>query len=452
MNIIQYLKENNYNGLNDHAAIRSDFILKGINCSYESELDNDGVTRVNRRYIFSNARRNRKIKIDNLCVEANGLILEAPTWKPLVLPPYTPKSNIDTKLTNKLLKAGMYDIYQIEDGTIINLYYYEPDQKWVIATSKGIDVNDCIFNKFTYMEILSECFYNLNINESEFYNNLDKSACYTLGFKHPDMHPFNEGISTSFNKMIYKIWFVQMTVLDHVKCEIKQITRSPWRFIPGHKRISNVNTVSSLFNRLKNAYDNFADNNIINYGYMLVAKNSDDFVDFIDYNVILLESSLMNSIRNLWYDASYVKFSKKNDYDRVQTILLNSFLDNARIEAFTILFPQYKDELDRLSKIEKQLIDKVYDTITVGPTIEDIIKDEDEDKEVIVSPKAKPIIDFNQTDDDIIYEFDHAVIDILCKKVTDNITISEIERPQNKIREVIHNNSNIDLFYKISSY
>jgi hypothetical protein len=401
MNIIRYLKDNKYEGMTDHVEISSDFYKKGITVSYETMHDENGEPRAKRRYIFTNPRRNRKLAVDNICIEANGLILEAPDWKPLVVSTYMPKTNVDKQIANSYLKDKKYDIFEIEDGTIINLYYYDLSDTWVISSARGIEVNDCIFNNLTYTEILNECLVKMGMDPQEFYDNLDKTINYTIGFKHPDMHPFQAGTRT----MIYKLWFVQMTVINEEEQTIMVVKQSPWEKIPNHTRINfNAYSLGALFSKLKTAYDNFANDNTVNYGYLLVAKDMEDFADNESYSVILLESSLMNIIRNLWYDFSYTKFLKNKNFHRINTILLNSF-------------PQYKSELDNLSAIETKLVNNILSTLM----------SEEPAKEV------------------------DTIVDVFCTQVKNVLTVGSHERPKQKIRNIIHNSRNIEYFYALSA-
>lgn len=417
MNIIKYLQDNNFNGISDHAEISSDFIRKGITVSYETMLDASGNIREKRRYIFTNSRRNRKFLMNKLCSEANGLILESPGWRPLAVSTLTPKTNVDTTITTQLLKEKKYDIFQMEDGTIINLYYYNLTDKWVISTARGIEVNECVFNTLDYNNIVDQCLVEMGLVPKEFYDNLDKSINYTIGFKHPDMHPFQENTKGP----IYKIWFVQMAKINIDTMEIITNNSSPWPQIPNHTHVKfNVNSISILFGKLKSAYDNFADENIVNYGFLLVAKNPEDFVDKVDYSVLLLESSLMNLIRHLWYDSGYQKILKDKLYNRINMILLNSFLDDNRMEPFSILFPQYRSRMEDMSAIETSVVNTIFSSLSG-------IKKSDE---------------INPLD---------GMISILCSQVTSILTVGTHQNPKQKIRDIIHNTSNIDYYYTLNN-
>lgn len=99
----------------------------------------------------------------------------------------------------------------------------------------------------------------------------------------------------------------------------------------------------------------FDDENIIDYGYILFAKQPAG-----DHSVLLLESNLLSIIRNLWYNQQYVQFSNKFQFSREQLILLICYIDDAKYQLFNRLFPQHKPEFDRFSKLEAQLVDEIF--------------------------------------------------------------------------------------------
>lgn len=421
MDTIEYLRSNNFNGLDDELIIKSELYKYDIIVSYESNIT-DG----KRRFIFSSSDRSKKVFKNNLCTEANGLVLEAPNWEILVLPTFSPKNNVDTTIINNLLYKQLYDVYYIEDGTIVNFYFYPPVNNWVMSSTKGIDIGDNIFNKLTYSQMFEESLEKFGILPQEFYSMLNPDVSYTFGFKHPDIHPFMEGKE----ELIYKVWFVQYVDIRYTKIpnKVKIIIpiekKSPFFKIPNHRDVEfTVNNISVLFSKLKNSFTDFMESKTCNYGFLLVAKNINDFEDNISYSTILLDSSLMNSIKKLWYDNTYIKYSKLKSFNRVKTVLLNSFLDNNRFESFNILFPQYRESLDVFNEIECELTDKIYNNL-----------------------KSQDTIMLDEHEEEISYGY---IVDILSAKVADLITIDSHERPKQKIRDIIHNNEHIDYYYYI---
>lgn len=431
MNVIDFLKANSYNGLTDYQEIREQLYKKGIYVSYENmdgSSDTSPAGNKTKRFIFTSSKRSRNENISKIALESNGLILEAPSWKPIVIPPTSPRNIVDTKTANKLLHNNLYDIYYIEDGTIVNLYFY--NNEWVISTAKGINVNNVIFNNLPYAQMFNEALEQIGINVDDFYSKLNKANCYTFGFKHPDLHPFMEFKDTP----ITKVWFVQM-VVDVVSYESlsKVIRNSPIPGIPNHRLTKfPIKSMKTLYSALKNAYNDFVNKKRINYGFMLVAKNPAEFVDHPDYTSLLLESGLMNYIRNLWYDSSYTNFIKSREYNRVETILLNSFLDINRNSIFNVLFPQYNDFFNELERMETYIVDKIYNKIkSADPTVN-------------ITPTGG-----NQISVEDVEPTEDNIIDLLVNNVNEILNIHTHERPKQKIRDIIHTPDNIDIFYKL---
>lgn len=396
MNTIKYIQSKNFDGIKDIAELRSDFYKKRITVSYDPECV-DG----KRRVIFSCSKTIKTQTFDDVCLECNGLILEAPEWKPLCIPIPSSKNNVNTTKLNGYLKNDLYNIYQIEDGTIINLYYY--NNKWTISTSRGLDMNNVKFNSLTYGDLLKDCLSKKEISDQEFYDSLDKKKCYTFGFKHPDIHPFWEGKE----EPVYKIWFVRSIDLDNLEVNDKP----PLNKIGVQKKINiGVTNMNFIYKKLKTAYENFVEHKNVNYGYILADKNVNTLGDD---SMIILESSLLNSIRNLWYNGSYIKFSQTHKFERINTILLNSFLDDTRTDKFLKLFPQYSKEFENLSDLEKSVVLKVYDDI----------KNDNKDPKSLHYP--------------------------LINLVNNTITVSTHDNPCRKIKDIIHNNDNIHVYYNL---
>ena len=86
-----------------------------------------------------------------LCAESNGAIIDARTWGLLVVPAPTFALQPSVKKVDRGLSApsadfgtGVYDIVQIRDGTVVNLYCWDHPVKgpiWCLSTSNGYDVS-----------------------------------------------------------------------------------------------------------------------------------------------------------------------------------------------------------------------------------------------------------------------------------------------------------------------
>jgi len=401
------------------------------------ETKEDYVLNNTREFIFS-CKKNVRSPDNKLMLEANGLILQAPDWTPLVIPPTRPTNYFNKDIINSLLRKNEYKIYLLEDGTIVNLHFCKKTKQWVLSSVRGLNINNTVFNIFSYSHMFNESLSYNGINMYEFYNNLDKSKCYTFGFKHPDLHPFMENSGMP----IYKVWFVQMVNLK----KNKVITTSPWNFIPGHKVYKpNVKNLKELFSETRNSYTNFVKNKSILYGFLLISKNPETSDEHLGYSSILLESYLMKHIKDMWYDARYVRFSKIKEFNRVDTILLNSFLDRTRTELFNNIFYQYNNYILDLNAMENYIVEEIYNNIKTNQAVyankANQIKQGDENANSSPNTNMQVAHDTKQ-----LY---NNIINILTEKVTGKLNVLLHERPKQKIKDIIHVPENIDFYYKI---
>ena len=166
-------------------------------------------------YTSKNARFDSEDKT-SLWSECNGYVVDTVNMKPLVVPILSFKSNVNKDTLDRYMGQGLYDIYKVEDGTVINLYWWEYAGKWCISTTRGYDVSDVKWGAKTYTQILGELVKFYGTTLPVFHDSLDKGHCYTFGFKHIDMHPFKEGKMEYINKL----WFIQSVELETSKvCE-----------------------------------------------------------------------------------------------------------------------------------------------------------------------------------------------------------------------------------------
>jgi hypothetical protein len=411
MQTISYLKDRNFTGLDDIKDIVNDFYKKKITVSYDSIITSED--NQSRRVIFTCSKTLRNYTFDNIALECNGLLLEASSegWRPLVVPILSPKTNVNTRKINEWLAEGLFEVYAMEDGTVVNLYYY--NNEWTLSTARGIDMKDVKFNNLTYKQLLDESLSQV-VEVDAFYNELDKSYCYTLGFKHPDMHPFKEGNPDA----IYKVWSIQQVSLLNYNDKVNKFVpeRNPiMDNLPTQKKFNfKTRNMHNLYKKLSLAMTDFIDERRPNYGYILVSSQPDITMEF---SVLMLESSLMKSIRNLWYNGSYTKFSKAHDYERNNLIFLNSYLDDTRYEIFLSLFPNFAEEFKRLEAAEHTMINDIYALIKETDNLSDY-----------------PKVDILRT---------------LADKVKSTLTVDLHDKPLQKIRDVIHSNEFIDAYYHI---
>jgi hypothetical protein len=311
-----------------------------------------------KRVILSNMSRARAptgataantgtVKIAESCrplaaADCNGIVLEMSTWKPLAIPPKQFITSIDIDATNVLLAQGALDLFEIEDGTTITLYHYPAagDNPWRIATNNGIDVGNVRWNTKTYRDVLHETLQYCAIDPDAFYAGLDPSTAYTLGFKHPDFHPFVKNDAERF-----KIWAIQSVKLETWDC-----SHEAFGGLKTQVALPPITNVRILFRKLTNAYRDFLDRGHVDFGYILRPRTGQQ--------AMLLESSLLRNIRHMHYARSIAREATTMKYERVKYLVLRSYLSQTNRD-FIVLFPCYSAEYDELDGIVRTLAEAV---------------------------------------------------------------------------------------------
>ena len=194
-------------------------------------------------------------------------------------------------------------------------------------------------------------------NLDVFFKSLDKKRCYTFGFKHESMHPFREGADTPINKM----WFIQSVNLSTNAVAYEMPTGNFG--IPNQKKYSfpkdapkSTKTLFPILHGCLESYLNTTKPNSVNYGFILRSKNPEKTGL---YTHIILESSLMQKIRQLYYNSSLNNQANEMEYDREKYTIIYSYLDPNINMLFIKLFPQYTDMYDQLNNITTNLIKSI---------------------------------------------------------------------------------------------
>lgn len=344
-------------------AIRSSFYNKGILANYNS----DGRMIL---YMSKTQRFNKISKTDQLLFnECNGLIIDAINLKILVLPPQSFRSNVDTAIVSDYLSKDLYDIFLIEDGTTINLYYWEPTSSWCIATARSYDSTNSKWGQITYSEIIKELLLNNNIPDIDFYNTLDKNTSYTFGIKHASMHPFREGLADPINKL----WFIQSCKDNVISYELLNDTLNI-KHQPKLDKTALLHnqefTTKYMFGTLKHSLANFIQSGYVLYGYILRSKDTNKTGT---HNSILLESSLLQQIRKLYYHSSFNNISVEKNYNRENFTVIYAYLDVNTHTTFIKLFPQYLEIYKKLHTTTGDLVKNIIsyiDTKTLNNVVQ----------------------------------------------------------------------------------
>lgn len=315
----------------DKQTIRQKLYKQGIMSSYSPD---DG------RIICYTSKNDRfnETKSGNMWGECNGFVYDIEQKKSLVIPTYTCKTHVNTQLINLSISNGQYDIFKINDGTVINLYYYEPEDKWEISTTRGYKMSEQKWDGKSYIEMINGVLKQTNdTNFETLCGKLDRKLCYTFGFKHPHMHPFQEGA----NHDIYNFWFIQSVNLESNKRH--NLPRE--LDIKTHEKVRNVNNIKVLYGILKRSLDIFISSSHVNYGFIL-KRNDGDVC-----NNIILESALMQKIRHMVYNKSIRSHFKKENCNMLRGVV-NYFNVNTKM-VYLQLFPQDEHIYNQIDKYIK---------------------------------------------------------------------------------------------------
>lgn len=224
------------------------------------------------------------------------------------------------------------------DGTTVTLYYF--NNKWVISTYRGYQVNDFIWaaNK-TYQEIVDEV---LNQYPGFSYEKLDKKCAYSIGFNHYLFHPFQA------EQKNITAWFIQSVDMEKFNDGNQNYAKYDCDIGLPMQEVKKFSNLRALLESAKNAYKDYIDNKTVNYGYLVKVKKRQ----------YLVESSLLKNIRHIFYSN---KFNMLNPvFNKEKYIITHAFLDTEKHSVFLNMFPQFKKEFDCLKEKMSDLIRAIY--------------------------------------------------------------------------------------------
>jgi hypothetical protein len=363
--LMDFIKSIESKSLSD---IRQEAFKNHIQSSYDP---NDG------RMVFYTSKNARfdKVERKQMWSECNGYVVDTVNMKPLVIPMCSFKSNVNTNILNTNLVNDVYDIYKVEDGTVISLYWWESASKWCISTTRGYDVSEVKWGTKTYTHILKELVELYGTDVDTFYNSLNKEHCYTFGFKHKSMHPFKEGKKVCINKL----WFIQSVELK-TNC-----VNENFQFLFGisnqEKFVYTKENINSkyLFSKLHTSLNDFILTGNVCYGFILKPKNTSS--TNIN-NIIMLESSLLQNIRKLIYHRDLNKYANEMGYNKDLTTIIHAYLNPNICDLFITLFPQHEHIYDDLNIVHNTIVNnvikyndvkyKTFRQINNRPKVEDI--------------------------------------------------------------------------------
>jgi len=256
----------------------------------------------------------------------NGIVFDAETFDLLVVPQPVICSNYKLGAIKK--NWDKYTVHAINDGTVINLYYYQ--DAWRMSSAGGFDVGNMKWlGDSTYTQAFESLFKDCDFS----YEKLDKRSCYTIGFRHHEFHPL---LTDS-----QKIWFIQSVNLDTMQ------VATQCDFLPQQTVV--VDSLKNILAQLTSALSDYfvslqKDDKRAVHNYGVVLRGPAELGEMAN---IIMESSLMKKIRQLLYNVPKTKHIAQtlitNSHERLQYMILQSYMSTKLRYIMFNLFPQYAE-------------------------------------------------------------------------------------------------------------
>ena len=315
-------------------------------------------------------------------IEANGMVFDD-KWDIKCMPCYNFNNSINYEKLNSMIKNDEYTVYTSKDSTVVNLYY--DFNRWNIGTTKGVSMNEIKHNNIKYIDMLNDCIYknfcNYNITEEDllvddetfvkkmksneavngreyiinnFWNNLNKDYTYTLGFRHENIHKFENRFVEE--RSIYFIQRINIKTLNATnKMEVNEICDVDLPY-----QLETEIKLPDMVENCKHAYVNYISNRELNkpiFGYIIRSKN---FENTKGFSVIYIESSLMKNIREILYNFTPIFDNmKEKKYNHTKAMFLKSYLcHNTRNHMYNLFF-NYINEFNRFDIIINLLVSNI---------------------------------------------------------------------------------------------
>jgi len=296
--------------------------------------------------------------------QCNGLVLDSDTWEVLSYPPPSCRPIYNNKILTEGIKQSKYEIYRIRDGTILTLYWYEPENRWCMSSANGFDIGTYKWmGDTTYENAFKEI---VERYEGFSFDNLDKTRSYTMGFRYHDFHPFLHDPEC--------VWFIQScdlaelntnntlnitTTIGDVPSEVAMLERQTTILVSADDADK---FMKSMINECKGSINEVLRNNEnktnIVYGFIF----RDTTNTYGNHSNIVIESELMKSLRRLLYNFNDVKRDKRitvNYTNRMNFIVVRSYLNYMYRPLFISLMPQFALQYEHFNNTSNQIVSKI---------------------------------------------------------------------------------------------
>jgi len=319
--------------------------------------------------------------------QCNGLVLDSDTWEVLSYPAPTCKVVYNKKTLISGIENNKYEIYRVRDGTVITLYWYE--NAWCMSSANGFQINHYKWMGETTYE---EAFIELMARYPGFsFDNLDKSHCYTLGFRYHDFHPFVRDPES--------IWFIQ-------SCDLNALNG---KSDDADNAASSVDTATATFPRALNVITSAASTvrpevKMLErqISVLVGAKDAAQFIKSVEtdcntsldnvlrdrecsdftygflfrdptstygiHSHVIIESALMKTLRRMLYNFNDTHRDERltvNNTNRLNYILVRSYINYSQRAKFISLMPQFTVQYDSFNKTVDMVVSRVIQQLRV---------------------------------------------------------------------------------------
>lgn len=190
------------------------------------------------------------------------------------------------------------------------------------------------------------------------YPNLDRKLCYTIGFRHPNLHPFAPALDPQ------RVWHIR--TYDPRECREIPHAESPLSGLPGQRLFgAECPPVEELVHECADAYVNAVGwltdpgatglDRRPNYGYIL--RYTPPEGEAHTQPDILVESPLMRAIRWLVYQRPPANVNARIDAPHRFAYMAYQALLAGRRAEFEALFPKFAAVVERYNQFTNTVVD-----------------------------------------------------------------------------------------------
>jgi hypothetical protein len=331
----------------------------------DADFDYDKLTGnkiINDNRIIFYASQTAKNKPDIFTQVLNGLIVDSETNKIINIPSVTLNNHPNDNLVDRYINQDLYEMFAATDGSLINLYYWPREDKWVLSTIRGMEVNNVPFltSKITYQQAFDDCLRGVGTSYEELCNVLSKECCYVFDITHPLVHPYWRE-----RKVVTPITLIQIAnvetgdrfyeweELNEVTVKIPLQQPISWSYTGKKKSKLSIKSIRKYCN---NHTTFWKPNAPIPFGIIFRSRDPDETKEM---SSIFIPSILYTNINRVWYERDLFPFlPTDNRYKREKFVTLYNFLDRSLRPIATGIFPQLIKDFEEIESNIKRLVDE----------------------------------------------------------------------------------------------